>query len=341
MKCITTSKHMTHFMAPSATAVSHSAKHMCLGAGVCVLLHRQTWCVCGSQSMVPCMSLVTCDRLLHRRALVKYRQEASAAQQQIDKVGGGNGKAPPPPPSSHLSRHPSQSHGHSHWPHHQHSSNSHSESQTQSGPQSQHQYADCNGKGHSTDLQHPAEGMGDEMADTLSRIHTPNAADDRKLTGSPEHSPHQSPVASSPGSTEASQAASPQNEDSHRIDMPANGQLPPSCSASSVHGASPSSSARKSQCQPASAKKADVQDLKEMEEGSRGGTDDQTKHMNGKHDMGTPSRRTLNQDEFFERDFMLAPSSYACEYEPDIAPDKLADIYTGSCCPGCSTQSQL
>lgn len=41
------------------------------------------------------------------------------------------------------------------------------------------------------------------------------------------------------------------------------------------------------------------------------------------------SRRHLNQDHFFHRDFMLAPSAFASEYDPDMAPDELADIYTG------------
>ncbi|KAL0048262.1 hypothetical protein WJX82_011336 [Trebouxia sp. C0006] len=116
------------------------------------------------------------------------------------------------------------------------------------------------------------------------------------------------------------------NGEAHSTDLEHAGE------ASSVHGGSRSPA--KSSRQPASAKKADTQDLKDMEEGTHG-TDNQTElKMNGEHDPGMQharmsSRRKLNQDEFFRKDFMLAPSSYACEYEPDIAPDKLADIYTG------------
>ncbi len=194
------------------------------------------------------------------------------------------------------------------------------------------------------------------MADTLSTIHTPNAADDRGLTGSPEQSSHQSPNQSSTVSSAASPEASPEkvsnHRDSHVIDMPSDRQHalpPPSCSASSVHGASPAPA--KSSRQPASAKKADIQDLKNMEEGSHGADNQKEQKMNGERDPGMQhsrmsSRRKLNQDEFFRKDFMLAPSSYACEYEPDIAPDKLADIYTGvyhfsvlmSCILSCATE---
>ncbi|KAL0022813.1 hypothetical protein WJX79_000883 [Trebouxia sp. C0005] len=82
------------------------------------------------------------------------------------------------------------------------------------------------------------------------------------------------------------------------------------------------------------AKEADTQDLKDMEEGTQGTDDQMEQKMNGERNPGMQhgrmsSRRKLNQDEFFRKDFMLAPSSYACEYEPNIAPDKLADIYTG------------
>ncbi len=166
------------------------------------------------------------------------------------------------------------------------------------------------------------------MADTLSRIHTPNAADDRGLTASPEQSSAALP--------EASPEKVSNHRDNHVIDMPSDRQRslpPPSCSASSVHGASPTPA--KSSRQPASAKKADTQDLKDMEEGSCGADNQTEQKMNGERNPGMQhsrmsSRRKLNQDEFFKKDFMLAPSSYACEYEPDIAPDKLADIYTGA-----------
>jgi len=260
------------------------------------------------------------------RALIKYRQETSAAQQEADKPHKEtNGKAPPPPPSNDPSQHPSQSHGpNARKSHNQHTSHSHPQIQSES--KSQNQHVDRNGEAHSTDLERAEEGMGDEMADTLSRIHTPNAADDRGLTASPEQSSAALP--------EASPEKVSNHRDSHVIDMPSDRQHalpPPSCSASSVHGASaPAKSSR----QPASSKKADTQDLKNMEEGSHG-TDNQTEQkMNGEREPGMQhsrmsSRRKLNQDEFFRKDFMLAPSSYACEYEPDIAPDKLADIYTG------------
>ncbi|KAA6427714.1 MAG: sn1-specific diacylglycerol lipase alpha, partial [Trebouxia sp. A1-2] len=274
-----------------------------------------------------------------RSALSKYRQETSAAQQEANKPYEEiNGKAPPPPPSNDPSQHPSQSQEpHARKSHSHRSSRSHP--QTQSKAESQDQRVDCNGEAHSTHLEYAKEGIGDEMADTLSRIHTPNAADDRGMTGSPDQSSHQSPNQSLTASSAASPEASPDKEsnhrDSHVIDMPSDRQHalpPPSCSASSVHGASPPHT--KSSRQPASAKKADTQDLKDMEEGTQGTDDQMEQKMNGERNPGMQhgrmsSRRKLNQDEFFRKDFMLAPSSYACEYEPNIAPDKLADIYTG------------
>ena len=282
--------------------------------------------------------------LMDCRALLKYRQEKSAGQQEADKPEPTNGKAPPPPPSNDPSRHPSQSQPSSYHtqsksrskslPHQR----SDSTPQTQSKPESHDQHVDCNGGVHSTHLDKSDEGLSQEMADTLSRIHTPNAADDRGLTGSPEQSPHQSPAASSSASPQDSPEASSHQRDSHVVDMPQDERhmLPPhSCSASSVHGGSPSPAKCRQKTQPASAKKVDVQDLKDMEEGSQR-TDTQTggkKNRDGQESQHSraSSHRKLNQDEFFERDFMLAPSSYACEYDPDISPDKLADIYTGGC----------
>ncbi|DBA94054.1 TPA: hypothetical protein ACH3X1_001703 [Trebouxia sp. C0004] len=272
-----------------------------------------------------------------RRALIKYHQETSAAQQQADKpCEETNGKAPPPPPSNDPSPYASHSDGpHARKSHKQRSSPSCP--QTRSESESQNQHVEYDGEAYGTHLEHAEEGMGDEMADTLSRIHTPNAADDRGLTASPEHSSHQSPNQSLTVSSAASPEASPEkvshHRDSHVIDMPSDRQHalpPPSCSASSVHGPFPP--AAKSSRQPASAKKADIQDVKDMEEGTHGADNQTEQKMNGEPGMQharMSSRRKLNQDEFFRKDFMLAPSSYACEYEPDIAPDKLADIYTG------------
>ena len=76
--------------------------------------------------------------------------------------------------------------------------------------------------------------------------------------------------------------------------------------------------------------------MKYMEEGrdqKRHGSNGDAKDLNG-HDRAPmhsrkSTRRHLNQDHFFHRDFMLAPSAFANEVDPDTAPDELADIYTG------------
>ena len=306
-----------------------------------------------------------------RNALKLYKQQTAAAQQKADTVDAGDaGRAPPPPPSHDPSKHPSQSEQHvAHSLSHEQTTQSKPQvvhnrynadqgssqgSKSEVSSRSVHQtngQSQCGlrsdasigsqsvteghaapdslvGKSaeHSAHLQKAGSSKRLEMEDTLSRIHTPNAADDRGLTGSPEPSPLPSRT--------GSQSAEQRGGDSHVIDIPHEGNqaLPPQCSASLVHG--PAGGKVKRRSQPASSKKADVQDLKNMEEGNTGTdsqTDTTTNAEAGKqmHHSRKSSRRHLNQDEFFERDFMLAPSSYACEYDPDVAPDKLADIYTG------------
>ena len=261
------------------------------------------------------------------RAIVQYRQETSAAQQNDDKAGHDNSKASPPPSSKDPSRRPSQAHHSRQHADPKSHPQQHSDSRSQTRGESEaaeNKHVDCTVGVHSTDIDHPDQGLNDEMANTLSMIHTPNAADDQNMTGSHDSSQNQPSAASAAASPEAS----PQSQDSYVIDMP------PSCSASSVHRDSPSPRKIHRQSQPASAKKADVQDLEDMEEGD-GRTDSQTEQKRNKasdeemQHSRKSSRKTLNQDGFFKKDFMLAPSSYACEYDPDIPPDKLADIYTG------------
>lgn len=82
--------------------------------------------------------------------------------------------------------------------------------------------------------------------------------------------------------------------------------LPPHCSAWSVYGGAPPKGKVKSQVQPTSSQEADVQYVKEVEQDGTG-----------------------TEDVFCKPDFMLAPSSFACEYDPHVEPDKLADMYTG------------
>lgn len=257
-----------------------------------------------------------------RNAIKLYKQQTPAAQQHTDKAGlgheGGIGRAPPPPPSHDPSRHPSQSDRHNTpEPRLRHESES---VESQAAADSPGQDNNQGGAVHPSDLDRSESDLGEEMQDTLSRIHTPSAVED---TQGPAQSQSQSPDAQ-------------QDTDSHVIDMPAEGHdsLPPQCSASSVHGDSPAGGKIKRRSQPASSKKADVQDLKDMEEGGNS-TDAQTEQKKSGVDSTQAqhsrmsSRRNLNQNEFFKRDFMLAPSSFASEYDPDIAPDKLADIYTG------------
>lgn len=191
---------------------------------------------------------------------------------------------------------------------------------TQRSANLQEQHRNHSDAVRSSSLESSGSNIGEEMQDTLSRIHTPNAADHTQgHTQSQEHS-----------------SDAQQDRDRHVIDMPAEDHesLPAQCSASSVHGDSPAGGKVKRRSQPASSKKADVQDLKDMEEGSTR-TDTQTEQkesgVDPQHQSRMSSRQKLNQDEFFKRDFMLAPSSFACEYAPDVAPDKLADIYTGQC----------
>lgn len=274
-----------------------------------------------------------------RNALKLHRKQAAAAKQEADKADRGqeDGKAPPPPPSHDPSRHPSQSapptsaqmvdSRTAESPVERLDSDaqprSYSESQSeaelrsamQEHAESQDLHSSRGGAVHSSVVERSDSDIGEEMQDTLNMIHTPNAADGPH----PSESPHQSSTGAEPA---ASQAASQQDEDSHVIDMPGHESLPAQCSASSVHGDAPAGGKVKRRSQPASSKKADVQDLKDMEEGGPD-THNQTA------DSRKTSRRRLNQDEFFKHDFMLAPSSYATEYEPDVAPDKLADIYTG------------
>ena len=307
-------------------------------------------------------------------AIKLHRQQTASAKQHAGKTGSGHedGRAPPPPPSHGPSRHPSQSHGQmaqtarslnqmGRSPSQgkgftmeveqtglpeasaerppsdaRHRSHSGSESGTDGRPASPRsaemldQRSSQSSAVHNSSLERSDSSIGKEMQDTLSRIHTPNAPDD---TQGPTQSPVQSPD-------------SQQDRDSHVIDMPAEDHesLPPQCSASSVHGDAPAGGKVKRRSQPASSKKADVQDLKDMEEGGSC-TDSQTQQKKNKSGVDSTqvpqsrmsSRRKLNQDEFFKRDFMLAPSSFACEYAPDVAPDKLADIYTGQCIRGLSS----
>ena len=199
----------------------------------------------------------------------------------------------------------------------------------------QDQHSSHGGAVHRSELDRSGSDIGEEMQDTLSRIHTPNAVD---VDQAPSQSQEQSP-----------DAQQDKDKDSHVIDMPAESHesLPPQCSASSVHGDVPADGKVKRRRQPASSKKAEGQDLKDMEEGGSG-ADNQADEKKTTGVGGTQaqqsrksSRRKLNQDEFFKRDFMLAPSSFACEYDPDVAPDKLADIYTGQCTENFSQYSFL
>lgn len=276
-----------------------------------------------------------------RNALKLYKKQAAAAKQQAEERGNGceDGRAPPPPPSHnpsrHSSRHSSQSapsagtqvdaqraESPAQRPDSDAQPRSHSESQSEAELRSAMQkhaelqdlHSSCGGAVHSSIVERSDSDADDEMQDTLNMIHTPNAAD----------GPHQSESPDQSSTGAASQTASQQDEDSHVIDMPAgeHDSLPPQCSASSVHGDAPAGGKVKRPSQPASSKKANVQDLKDMEEG---GAETHAQTADGR----MTSRRRLNQDEFFKRDFMLAPSSYATECEPDVAPDKLADIYTG------------
>lgn len=256
-----------------------------------------------------------------RNAIKLYKQQTPAAQQHIDKAGlgheGGIGRAPPPPPSHGPSQHPSQSGQHS-------APEARLHHETQGGSQADAGlpglHSNQGGAVNPSDLDRSESDLGEEMQDTLSRIHTPSAVED---TQGPAQSQRQSPDAQ-------------QDRESHVIDMPDGGHesLPLQSSASSVHGASPAGGKVTRRSQPASSKKADVQDLKDMEEGGNS-TDAQTEQKKSRVDSTQAqhsrmsSRRNLNQNEFFKRDFMLAPSSFASEYDPDIAPDKLADIYTG------------
>ena len=300
------------------------------------------------------------SRQAHVRSAIKlHRQQTASVKQHTGKASCGHedGRAPPPPPSHGPSRQPSQSgprqgHSQSHgqmaqtaWsldqvgcsPSQDKSSTMEAEetrlSESGSGmvrrPACQgsaevplpDQQSSQSSAVHSSSLERSDSELGKEMQDTLSRIHTPNAADD---TQGPTQSPTQSPDAH-------------QDRESHVIDMPAE-SLPPQCSASSFHNDAAAGGKVKRRSQPASSKKADVQNLKDMEEGgSRTDTQTEQKKRGGDSTQvpqnRMSSRQRLNQDEFFKRDFMLAPSSFAGEYAPDVAPDKLADIYTGQCSP--------
>ena len=309
-----------------------------------------------------------------RNAIKLHRQQTASARQHADTAGSSHedGRAPPPPPSHGPSRSPSRSpsksgprqalsHSHGRLPQEAQSLDqmgpsfsqgkrstveaehtglreglvkklspdgrlrSESEAESETGgtaatqsSQRREKHSNQSSAVRSSSLEKSDSNIGEEMQDTLSRIHTPNAADDTQ----------------GPAQSQAPSLDAQQDRDSHVVDMPAEDHeaLPPQCSASSVHG----DAQVKRRSQPASSKKASVQDLKDMEEGGTS-TDTQTEQKKSgavsaqEHLSRMSSRRKLNQDEFFKRDFMLAPSSFACEYDPDVAPDKLADVYTGQC----------
>lgn len=161
-----------------------------------------------------------------------------------------------------------------------------------------------NGAGHSSGSGRSGSSVEQKMYDTLSRVHKPSAQQDK---------------------------------DSHVIDMPAedheSSSFPLQCPASVVCCCDAPGSGKANTLQgKAPSGKADLQDLRRME---TGGTDDQTEQKRGgvvgsrqtRHSRKSSSSQ--NGDELFNQDCMLTPSSFACECDPETAPDKLADIYTG------------
>ena len=173
-----------------------------------------------------------------------------------------------------------------------------------------------------------------KMCGTLSRVHTPSLVDVQGRNASLEQLYQGShATASQPDPQPAAQ----QGKDSHVIDMPAedheSSSFPRQCSAPVVCCDAPTCRGKANlQQETAPSGKADVQDPRLME---MGGTDNQTEQKKSSvvgsrqahHSRkGSPS---LNGDGLFKQDCMLTPSSFACECDPETAPDKLADIYTG------------
>ena len=161
-----------------------------------------------------------------------------------------------------------------------------------------------NGAGHSSASGRSGSSVEQKMYDTLSRVHTPSAQQDK---------------------------------DSHVIDMPAEDHESPSfplqCATTVACCDAPTRRGEVNLQQPtAPSGKADMQDLGLVE---MGGTDNQTEQKkrgvvgSRQAHHSRKGSSSLNGDEAFNQDGMLTPSSFACECDPETAPDELADIYTG------------
>lgn len=267
-----------------------------------------------------------------RKAIDAHREQKARQQQhqqpQLGLDSHSCGKADPPPPS-HAAQHGSHA------------------DLTEQVNDSAYMSDDSSRHSKSSSLQsispdkpaNPGDSQQDALSQTLSTIHTPNAADDCDLLG--KHSQQQR--------QDQRQAAGLHNRpDNHVTDTPRQS----SKQASKTGQHQQQQQKRQTTSKPhEDATIRMLEHLKVMEEGrdintaqgnaqegnEQGGNRKSEADGGGDENacggMSTTdrksSRRHLNQDHFFHRDFMLAPSAFASEYDPDTAPDELADIYTG------------
>ena len=243
-----------------------------------------------------------------RNALEQHKQQQRAQHSRGQDVNGG-GRAAPPPAFNQASRRLANVHG-----------EMNDSANTSHASLGHHSRLHTPSSDSDQDRQH-TERHQNAVADTVSTIQTPNAADSIDMLGARVADQHQRP-------------------NGHQQDVLLQQRR---------HEGT-------DQHQDAAVRMA--AHMKDMEEGLDQG------HEKGRSNLGSPnkgssnqtahetsfhsrksSRRHLNQDHFFHRDFMLAPSAFANEVDPDTAPDELADIYTGgpdtqSCCI-CKTRARL
>ena len=284
-----------------------------------------------------------------RKAIDAHRkqQQAQHQQPQLQENLHSCGRADPPPPS----------HGAAQQQHHN-EGDLHGQVND-----SAYMSDDSSGRGKSSSLQSispdkpESDGSSPQQAvdETLSAIQTPNAADDCDLLGKHSQGQKGAQISHQTGSGTHQRGGGHAND--HVVDVGRQNSTP----ATSSQHEQPQEQHMSEPQEDAALRM--MRHLKAMEEGKgmgasqQGRPQDQGHHPQdqghqkiargslsepaGQHELSfterKSSRRHLNQDHFFHRDFMLAPSAFASEYDPDTAPDELADIYTGqplhtACC---------
>ena len=269
-----------------------------------------------------------------RKAIDAHREQKARQQQhhqpQLGLDSRSCGKADPPPPS-HAAQ---QQHG------------SHADL-TEQVNDSAYMSDDSSGHSKSGSLQsispdkpaNPGDSQHEALSQTLSTIHTPNAADDCDLLG--KHSQPQrhdqrqadglhnrpdghvtgTPIQSSKQASKTGQHQQQQQQKKQTMSKPQDAAIRMLAHLKAME------EGRDMNTSQGNVQEGDQQGGDRKSEADGGGDENACGGMSTTDRKS--SRRHLNQDHFFHRDFMLAPSAFASEYDPDTAPDELADIYTG------------